>query len=142
MAGTYGIDVQSFHAEHVLQHLLLADGTTRLLAEVVAVHSVEDYPFAIDKQGAVISDADGTEAYLTAAQVYHLLATHQRQREVVELGILGTPSLYVRDAYTLRTAGCCQCLGVLLQLVGPVTDGSHKGQTIDVLRGNIVLNLC
>ena len=80
VASTHGIDVQALHAEHILQHLFLADRAARFLTEVMAVHSVEDNPVAVDKQSAVVADADGAEAYLAATQVYHLFASHQRQR--------------------------------------------------------------
>ena len=48
MTGTHSIYIQTFHGHYVLQHFFLTDRSACLLTEIMPVHTVEDYPFAVN----------------------------------------------------------------------------------------------
>ncbi len=112
------IDVEAFHRYDVLLGLFACNHAAVFLAEVVAVYAVEDDSLAVDEERTVLANAHLAESYLAAAHVHHLaLAVKERDREVVEVGLLGIPQarrLNIPLEGILAGAvncGSCSCYG-------------------------------
>ena len=72
VAGSYGIDVEALHAEDVLLHLLITDGTSAHGTDVMTVNTVEHHASAVDEEGSVIAHANLAESHLLPSLIYHL----------------------------------------------------------------------
>ena len=95
--GAHGVDVQTLHSYHIVQHLLLRDGAASEPAVVVAVDAMQDDALAVDEQGTIITDAHRTESHLQHAAVDYLIAMHECDAEVIEFRSLSRPRLNACD---------------------------------------------
>ena len=118
----HGVDVEPLHGLNVFLYFGIRDGTTVHRREVVTVHAVEDHALAVDEQGTIVADAHLAEAHLAAADVDVLpILVLQRQDEVVEVRLFGTPLLGVGHVHIeadlvgggggIGFGGSCGCLG-------------------------------
>ena len=95
MARAYRIHIQPFHHQDVLQHLLSADCSACLLAEVVTVNAMNHKAFTIDEKRAVRADAYRSEAYLAGSQIDQIaIGIQQTESQVIEFGVLCAPTFH------------------------------------------------
>ena len=123
--GADGVDVQSFHLHDVGLYLLLGEGSSAVLAEAVAVHSVEDDAVAVDQQGSVGADADCAQSHLQRADVHGLASLLQGDHEVIELRAFGAPGGDARDVRELE-------LGIALGIGRGGLCGQHARSILEL----------
>ena len=103
---TYGVDIQSFHAQNILLNLLGSDGTSVDWREVVTVYAVEHHALTVDQQRTIAGDGHLAEANLATTDINHLApGILQCQHQVVEVGLFGAPFPGIRHVHIQTDVG-------------------------------------
>ena len=90
VASTYCIDIKLLHDLYILYHSLYRHHITTIGIEFVAVGTLEEYSLTIYEH-LIILELHLAEAHLLTDSLYHIVAIHQLNIQIIQVRSLGTP---------------------------------------------------
>jgi len=107
VAGSDCIQIMALHEADVPHHIFLGNGTAPLVVELMAVHTAEQDPLAVDVHDAVLH-LEGPEANIPGNCFHNIaLLIQNLDIQLIQIGFFCTPLLNVRK-HGLEVYGFCR----------------------------------
>ena len=100
MARSYGIDIQTFHQEHILLHLLARHGSSIHGTVVVTIDTTNDDRLAIDGQSTLGIHTHFAHTQLAASQIHRFTILVECYHQIVKIRQLCTPQFRILHRQT------------------------------------------